>query len=138
MVQPNKMTLIELPQKEHLFSKGKLYKSKEHLLVYPSEHLASASMLIFMCMSGTKNSASCIRRTNTIDQQRAMSGAKYWSEKLDCNVRVTNSEDLFVFIGSKTFEEPLNKSEILILNLLFPKFSGWVLYNDEFTIQRAL
>jgi len=86
------------------FEEGKLYKcSNSHLLIYPNAELVAAL------------------RTGTGNGTGDSYDASYWSEELNCTVRCSKPNEIFMFIEGKIIKE------VKCSNVLFGDKQGWII-----------
>jgi len=99
------------------FEVGKLYKCSDHLLmIYPTREIAATTPWAPVPTAGP-----CMAWT-----------ASYWSEELNCTVRCSEPNEIFVFLKEETI-----KGE-RYLNVLFGDKQGWIIYGDWLRIESVL
>lgn len=121
----------ELPFAKGKFEKGQLYKSIDHLFVYPTALIAAQAIKQERSGIG-KGNAHGVPPGVIIGPKKA---AEYWSNAVNCDVKYSNPCDLIMFLRLKNFRNPRNLTVFQTLEFLFPNFSGWVANNASCRIR---
>jgi len=105
------------------FKSGKLYKlSGWRFMIYPTPPAAKkASMTMTAWSSSTAWTAS-----------GAVANTKYWSDILNCTVRCSEPDEIFIFLEEETIMEQR------CLNILFGDKQGWIVYEGCLNIEKVL
>jgi len=94
------------------FEEEKLYKCSDHyiLMIYPTRENAMVAALAVGAVA---------------------QAASYWSDYLECTVRYSEPNEIFIFIKEEIIEEQK------YLNVLFGDKQGWIIYEDWLRIERV-
>jgi len=74
------------------------------------------------------------RRSRSLRRGRvppAVAAAIYWSKELNCTVRYSKPNEIFIFLKEEIVEEHK------YLNVLFGDKHGWIVYKDWLEITKA-
>jgi len=119
------------------FEEGKLYKCSKHLLmIYPTREIAATLEVAAAAFgAATRASPASMAAAAFAAMTRASSAvwaASYWSKELNCTVRYSEQNEIFIFIKEEIIEEQK------YLNVLFGDKQGWIVYKDWMEIERVL
>jgi len=104
------------------FEKGKLYKCPNSgLLIYPSTHPV-VSYSSQTSPPGWSASSVYLGTPETV--------VKYWSEILNCTVRCSEPNEIFMFLEEKIVDNQK------YLNILFGDKQGWIFYRKWLEIEK--
>jgi len=110
------------------FKIGKLYKCSDHyILIYPTREKAASSGARPMA-AGRSAAAS---RNSWAAAAVVGQAASYWSEELNCTVRCSEPNEIFIFLKEEIIEEQK------YINVLFGDKQGWIVYKDWMKIERV-
>ena len=102
---------------------GKLYKCSEYfLLIYPTKEKAAGAYTRALDgrISPVGDSTASPLDDRTVDVGPAARKAIWWSKELDCQVRCSEPNEIFMFI----------KQEEQFVHVLFGEKQGWILYKN--------
>jgi len=111
------------------FKTGKLYKCSECLLIiYPTREKATVAAMMTIRAQGTPWAATA--RTS-LDPSLVSMAASYWSKELNCTVRYSEQNEIFIFLKEEIIEEQK------YLNVLFGDKQGWIVWKNWLEITKA-
>ncbi|RJQ25428.1 hypothetical protein C4565_08385 [Candidatus Parcubacteria bacterium] len=116
-----------------MFHVGKLYRCPEFcLLVYPTAKKARIADNAIGAIPGALVGNSLETLPIQYQYSNMLTKISYWSEKFRCQLRHTNPDDVFLFLG-KSF---VPKTGQVFLKFLFGNFEGWVIQKDYVKFER--
>jgi len=104
---------------------GKLYKCpKNYLLVYPSKEKAAAATE----RSDPTAAVPAAKMVALVHQRRAtaLAEAAFWSKRLNCKVRYSEPEEVFMYLEQKD----------KFIHVLFGEKQGWIINKSWLEIER--
>jgi len=119
------------------FEVGKLYKCSEYfLIIYPTRENAMSAMASLTRILPASRAVFCSALAAWCAPARARraaaQAASYWSKELNCTVRYSEPDEIFIFLKEEIIEEQK------YINVLFGDKQGWIIYEDWMEIERSI
>jgi len=111
------------------FEEGKLYKCSAYLLmIYPTREKADAGAA---WMEARATAAKWDATARIPSAWWLVLSARYWSKELNCTVRYSEPNEIFIFLKDGIIEGRK------YLNVLFGDKQGWIVYKNWLKIERV-